>query len=443
LAINIEREHFVEPYSYGIFYDPGDGLYKAKNGLTSDIDYNNADAAIVFQGAVVALGATGGIIRFKNGTYVGNSTITIPNGTHCLSFIGESGLGKSFAGIAAYHGTHFKWTVTPMFTNDYTNNLRSIFGITFENIKFEGPDTDPSIGLDMKNCDQLIVDYCHFYRLGYGIKSVFTDGTATYTLAEQPGTVRVANTTFSEMRINDIYLERCTDCFIGPNVFFEAFGSVARRVHLKGCNAIEIHNDKFQTDGGGVLTEQVYIETINATYKGTEIELKGNWVWLNNVAGCWIRTAGANDIYDVSSVGNHIHHGYAANELTDPGYIILASETLHQIMAHDQVDIVCNPIANIKDHTIGGADPWADNVTRQNKWSPMQVQLTESIDQGDKVEVQMHETSAGLFSVQSAEGHSATNKNVPITFIVPTLCYWKIVPTGTPVQIGLIVTYLS
>jgi hypothetical protein len=409
--------------------------YYCKAGDTGEVTSNSN-----FVTLVESVIGSNMMLYFLAARYQGDSALTIPDGTRELTFQGMSGLGKTYGEAGGSYGTHFEWSTNTIIDNDYTDDTRSVFGLTFDRIKFEGPDADASTALDMKNVDQLIVNYCHFYELGYGIKSVFTDSGTTYTLAEQPGTVRVANTTFSEMRVNDIYLERCTDCFIGPNVFFEAWGSVARRLHLKGCNAVKVHHNKFQKDGADALTEQIYIETIDGTYEGTQLDLHDNWVWLQNSGEAWIRTSGTDDIYNVTSLNNHIHHGYTPNELTDPGYIVLADEAKHQIMAHDQVNWVCNPISNWKDHTVA----WAANTIRQNLWSPMEVKYTARMSSGGTCNVYMHETQAGIFNLLQADNNwSYRAQDYPLTFIVPTLGYWKVSLGGLASQQGQIVTYLS
>lgn len=76
---------------YTVFIDSVDGKkVKARNGLTSMIDFSGTDPAAVLQSTVDALARTGGTILLKPGTYVWQSVPALPKDLpHWLKVIGE------------------------------------------------------------------------------------------------------------------------------------------------------------------------------------------------------------------------------------------------------------------------------------------------------------------------------------------------------------------
>src|SRR2546427_12704513 len=76
LLLNKAEHH---PYSYEVFYDSVDGLYKAKSGLIGGIDYSDPAAGTVIQNVINAL-STGGRVFIKAGTYTLNNALSLKTG---------------------------------------------------------------------------------------------------------------------------------------------------------------------------------------------------------------------------------------------------------------------------------------------------------------------------------------------------------------------------
>lgn len=84
----------VQPYSYIVFYDSGNGVYSAMNGTTGAIDYSGADAGTIIQQTVNGA-PTGGSVYIQVGTYNGTGSVTNSGG---LPIIAEG--GAVFSGFA-------------------------------------------------------------------------------------------------------------------------------------------------------------------------------------------------------------------------------------------------------------------------------------------------------------------------------------------------------
>jgi len=77
MAIRLRREHFVKPPSYIIFIK--DGIIKALNCLTQEIEFAGIDASAVIQRAVNQVAGKWGVIFFKEGVFDLERTIKIPD----------------------------------------------------------------------------------------------------------------------------------------------------------------------------------------------------------------------------------------------------------------------------------------------------------------------------------------------------------------------------
>jgi parallel beta helix pectate lyase-like protein len=172
VASYINSQSVYSDYSYLVYKDGSN--YKAKNGITGEIDYSNSAFTTVIQGAIDTTDAAGGgVIFIKSGTYIVNSAINI-----VVNNIILQGEGKDSTILIC--GTS---TVNMIIKNDNTatsnfairdmtingndisgqllNLVDNITGVLLENVKFtKGNSSGPQVvggdsieNVIIKNCD--------------------------------------------------------------------------------------------------------------------------------------------------------------------------------------------------------------------------------------------------------------------------------------------------
>jgi hypothetical protein len=448
MSINLEQEHFVEPYNYVVWYDTSDATYKAKNGLTQEVDYDDADFSTLLEAVLAGLAAegAGGLIGIRAGGYSATSTITIPKTLTTTTILGASGSGKNYSeGGSKYTGTHIKSTATPLFQTTYNDDLRNIgLGIHFSRIKFEGPDTDASVCMDMRNNDSSWFDRCYFLRWGTGIKVTYNG--SVYPVAEQPGAPWIDDCVFSEGRVRYIHSEKATQGRIHGNIFgsFGTWNANSEYIYFLGTDKCHIRDNEFNAPMNYASAAQDINAFIELESTATEdlfdcsnINIDDNWFWRELNTYPVLATVGAGFYMKaVVMQDNTVIHGYDPNVDTD-SYLSIGDDDFHFVSSDDFTRPFSEGEPSLKDMTA----TWTAGSTYTNNWSPFTAYWTVNyVGVADTAYIQAAAPGKALWTIAQTTGRVADDRKL-ITFNVATRWQWRMELTGTATTESLIVHY--
>ena len=233
------------PYSYEISVE--NGVVKAKNGSTGQIEFSGSDAATVIQSAINAL-TSGGKIFIKRGYYYLSSSLTIPSGAHPIILEGE--------GYSTQLKSQLGAEVVTLTINGRYSEIRNI-------LLYAQTSGDPH-GIVLGNIDgYLKVVDCWLIGFRYGIwqyhgdsrywieRNYFSNGKHAIILEGKEAVV--CQNFFTSLEWNGIKARRANKLIIAENTFID----VNTNLETSGCINIE---------SGSTNTENVIIEGNKITW---------------------------------------------------------------------------------------------------------------------------------------------------------------------------------
>jgi hypothetical protein len=442
---NILHHGLEKPATYiirknGSYYEAIQGTTSSNAGTIAYGGVDNAgstsgtDGAAVINAALAACTA-GGLLWFAEGQYTIDTTLTIPNAAKSITLAGvgrgktaDSGYGSELVStIAADH----------MLTINATSDVRSAFGIKFCDLKFIGPDTAGSIGLELLNIDTFEMRGCLVSQFDDAVKVSYSG--AGYPVAEQPGMGWIHHSVFSTGKDGGscfLTLEKCTEMFIDHCVF--GWGEFQRCINVTDSNKTHINHCEFQDPTTtSNLDQHIYIDSVaGGDFVPQGILLTNNWAYIKANTGRFITTNGTG-ITRVVSRGNLLDIGYTPTIDSDALYT--ASE-YDDLVAQDYASWPNSPANNLR--TLGPTYPVG--TAYQNNFTPLTLYIyVKCVDATDYVDIQLSKQldgsslqSIGRFATNSADDHVTM-----MTLHVPTLWWWKVVVNNNATQEGLYGVY--
>lgn len=413
----------------------GTTYYDRQNGTTGVLEDSSINASKVLGFAVANLSSTGGLITMKNGNFTFDTPIVYSYGAKSITIKGANGWSKSYSPT----GTFLKSTITngALFKTTPQTNLRSAFGLKFEDLTVLGPRTATSTGFLLTNIDTFEFSSCSV--LGFGVSlNVTYQGT---TVAEQSGMGFIHECIFGEGATSTsefLTFDKTTEVTISNNNF--GWGNFTRAIHIKDSDKIRIgpDNEFNMPQTPSTLTEHIYIEGVYATpsvpnFVPNQIDIHNNWAYCAGSTNKWIRIVNSSSIgvWGVKSKDNTIQHGYSPSYFTHSPYAV-ASWT--NLVAQDITYPPCQPTENLRDLT--GTCP--AGTTYQNKWSSVSLYFLLNIPTSSSVTIKLSKDGTSWSSVYV---NNAFVNNTSTTLDVPTLWYWRVELTGTATLYGLWGTY--
>lgn len=412
--------------------------YLAKNA-NGAIEFSSTSATTIVNSMLAGLSGTGGIILFEPGNYNFSTQIVIPTGTKNVEFKGSAGsLGKSYN----TEGTVFTSSIAAdsLLSITTVSDLRSAFGIHFNNIRFVGPGTESSVGLELNNLDGGEIHSCSFLNFGKSVTMDF-DGSA-YTISEQPGKLDIYSCEFGEGETSYIEMIKSTQMRIHDNIF-ESFGDFEDAIVITDSNKVYISHNEFDvaTTEAGMTSYIRIISDAEGSYIPNGILISENWCYRESEEAAWILTYGpSKQMSTITSSNNMITHGYNVDPDADDGYIQIGDDDYHQITASDFVAPYSSTQSASQDKTA----TWTAGTTRRNLWSPVDVHLICTMPTGSQVNVFVYYNStviAGGSGILTYTTNANTQEVRALTFRVPTMHYWKVTVSGGATLTGVIAYY--
>jgi hypothetical protein len=384
----------------------------------------DGDATEVFQW-LLDNAPNGSAVKVNNGGYELDAKLTIPKGKKNIWFTGDGWLGKDAAEGGGLNGTHIKTSAQTLMDNTYDDNVRSVFGLMFTNLKFEGPKGASSKGFDTVNTDAFMFDHCTFFNFGTALESRFVGDS----VPEQPGLGPITNCLFAQGDKQYIKFAQNTQVYIAHNIF-QSFGDFTNAIEGIDSDKVQIVDNEFNTTNNkDNFTEYIKVTHDNAGFGSSGWRIFGNWAYLEQANFRWLTLNGSQTIPSIVSKNNTLFHGYTPNLKTGLGPYALADVTKHAVQASDFIMPPCNdPIVDMSDYSAGTV--W------QNKWTPLTLHFKFNVPHPDYVNLQLGRTPSTMWTVNTVQclSGSGTGGLFTATLRVPTMFHWRIVTSGDATQ---------
>lgn len=301
--ITITPQSFVQEASYIIFIDD-DGLIKARNGKTGQIDFQDRDAATVIQSAIDAL-TSGGKIFIKEGIYIITKTININNGGIVLEGVGMGGsylMSSKVSELKLADGANCH----VIYNNAAHNAIKDL-------LISGNRDNQTSTIIDgiYNNAWELYIDEVYIFQCKrYGLHNTVNSRLC-----------RIGRVFFEQCSSDGVYDEGTENIYVGATAYQNGSGFhiVGKYCQIVGCYATISGFNGIRIGGSYNLVVGNIIN--NAASDGLRIDGGvGNIVHANQILNA-SRSTNANraGIFIMSSTNNIITNNYIASpDFTDP-----------------------------------------------------------------------------------------------------------------------------
>lgn len=293
MSIQLEREHFVDPYRYNIFLDPSDNDFKARNALTKAIDFKGTNFRTVMLAILSAIKSSGGGKIHIDKSVIASYTGTILIDSSNVEIEAEVGHQLTISGIMV--GIQVAGSL-----GSYVSNVK-LKGLNF----IGDPTNDENHGVDFHYVKDSSVEDCRMKDIGDEAIDFYDciRCRAVRNYLENCGVMSGSALECNEQSDNGSF-----DNYLGQNIVIDSkFNAIhAWQIHNAKIEGNVVINANWGKETEDYWTGGIYVFT---TVRGTkEVEVVGNTVRGCKFSGIKVRTTGspAQKMYDVKIIGNKV-----------------------------------------------------------------------------------------------------------------------------------------